>query len=592
MKKILCIHGIGGKDSTIDKWSIDWKNTIIKNSGFSDEIEFNFLPIDDLFEESIERVGRIKYVQAIGKFISSWVSTSIDEKFRSKGILDTINWYAGMPAQFATDELLREKLQERIGEAIHDFKPNIIYAHSLGTLICYDFLRQKSVKNEGFNLVLITSGSQIGHPAMRQLFGGVILPLKVKYWVNLHNENDRVFASRLVPVCSDNFLSVETPFEYEKINHEVLKYMSHENAVNQAWSVVVSQSELQRSRDFALTQLGIKSLEKQKKGRKPNRKALLIGINNYPDERNRLEGCVNDVYRISEVLQEYGFSPEEIRVTLNERATASEIRNRLNWLLNDAKEGDLRFFFYSGHGAQIPSSHADYEIDSNDECLVPYDFDWTIENAFTDKEFLELYSQLSLNVNFVSVLDCCHSGGMTRGNGMKAKGLTPPDDIRHREIKWDEEREMWIPRNLALKKDKLFNNKTSNSAIFTGLNGKTNKLGRAIPLWNDFKEHEIAKKKYGVVGAYMPILLEACDENESAYEYRHGVTSFGAFTYSLTKILRQHRKKGKLVSFNDLMKATSLQLKELKYDQTPVLVGPKMKTEGKLPFPMRGTFEK
>lgn len=587
MKKILCIHGIGGKDATMDKWSKDWENAIREKSGFTDELQFYFLKIDDLFTESKARMGGIKYIQGISKFISSWVSTAIEEKFRSRGFLDSVSWYAGMPAQFATDDLLRKKLQERIEMAVIDFKPNIVYAHSLGTLIAYDFLRQKTVDGKSFNFVLMTSGSQIGHPAMRQLFGGVILSLNVKYWMNLHNEYDKVFASRSITINADNFSQVETPFEFSTINHEVLKYMSHDNAVAQAWPVVKAQSGALLNRSFAFNQLGIRTLEKNSTGRKPNRKALLIGINDYPDEQNRLYGCVNDVFRISEVLQEFGFSPEEIRVTLNERATAKEIRSRLKWLLSDAKKDDLRFFFYSGHGAQIPSSHADYELDSNDECLVPYDFDWTIEHAYTDKEFLELYSQLSFGVNFITVFDCCHSGGLTRNNGIMAKGLNPPDDIRHREIKWDEGRQMWIPRKLKSSKDKYFKNKTDDPSLYNGLNGKTNKLGRAIPLWNDVKEHEIAKKKYGAVGPFMPVILEACSENESAYEYRHGVTSYGAFTYSLTTILRQQRAKGKKFSFEDLITATSKQLKELEFNQQPVLVGPKVRTEGVLPFPMK-----
>lgn len=586
MKKILCIHGIGGKDSTMEQWSKDWEKTIREKSDITEELQFNFIKIDDLFVESKNRMG-IKYMQAITKFIASWVSTTIEEKFRSKGFLDTVNWYAGMPAQFVTDISLRKSLQARIRKVIDEFQPNIVFAHSLGTLIAYDVFRQQSVAGEDNNFVLITAGSQIGHPALRQLFGGAILPLNVNYWINFHNENDKVFASRSISINADNYLQVETPFEYSTINHEAIKYMSHDNAVAQAWPMVFPKNVRQVSRGFVHKKLGIRALEKLSSGRKPNRKALLIGINDYPDEQNRLSGCVNDVYRISEVLQEFGFIPEEIRVILNERATAKEIRSRLQWLLSDAKSGDLRFLFYSGHGAQIPTAHTDYEVDSNDECLVPYDFDWTIEHAYTDKEFLELYSQLSFGVSFTTIFDCCHSGGMTRSNGIKAKGLNPPDDIRHREIKWDEGRQMWIERKQKLAREKYFKNKSDDQTLYNGLNGKTNKLGRAIPLWNNLRDYEIAKKKYGASGPFMPVILEACSENESAYEYRHGVTSYGAFTYSLTTILRQLRSKGKKISFADLIEKTSQQLSDLDYNQTPVLVGPKIRTEGMLPFPLK-----
>ena len=56
---------------------------------------------------------------------------------------------------------------------------------------------------------------------------------------------------------------------------------------------------------------------------------------------------------------------------------------------------DELFFFYAGHGAQIPSVGRDAEVDrSLDECLVPYDFDWSAARAITDDEFCALYSQL------------------------------------------------------------------------------------------------------------------------------------------------------------------------------------------------------
>lgn len=586
MKKILCIHGIGGKDATMNQWAPEWEKSLRESCG-DPELAYEFLKIDDLFTESKDRMG-IKYGPAVRKFIASWVSTTIEERFRTRGFLDTVNWYAGMPAQFATDDTLRKNLRQRLEKTIADFKPDVVFTHSLGSLIAYDFFRQKTVQGKSYSFVLVTSGSQIGHPALRQLFGGSLESLAVRYWINLHNEHDRVFASRTVSITADNYTQVETPFEHATINHEALNYIQHSNAVTQAWPVAMSEQKT-GARELAVHQLGIRSFEKQIEAKPSSRRALLIGINDYPSEEDRLEGCVNDVFRMSEVLQEFGFAPEEIRVTLNERATAAEIRKRLKWLLSDTGAGDLRFLFYSGHGAQIPSSHDEFELDHKDECLVPYDFDWTIEHAYTDREFLELYSQLTRDVIFVSVFDCCHSGGLTRASGIKARGLNPPDDIRHREIKWDKKRQMWIRRDqrLAGERKKFFKSEKDSPALYTGADGKTNKLGRAFPLWTDVKDLDKAAKTYGATGPYMPVILEACQEKESAYEYRHGVTSYGAFTYSLTTILREKVRKGNEVSFADLMAATSKQLADLDYKQKPVLVGPKVRTQGKLPFTVR-----
>jgi hypothetical protein len=69
---------------------------------------------------------------------------------------------------------------------------------------------------------------------------------------------------------------------------------------------------------------------------------------------------------------------------------------------------------------------------------------------------------------------------------------------------------------------------------------------------------------------YLPTLLEACGEGQVSYEYRHGSVSYGAFTYSLAKNLRAHRK----ATFTQLIDRTRQSLKALGFDQRPELVGP------------------
>jgi arylamine N-acetyltransferase len=137
----------------------------------------------------------------------------------------------------------------------------------------------------------------------------------------------------------------------------------------------------------------------------------LVGINAYPNPANRLEGCVNDVYLMSSVLQECGFKPEEIRVVLDNRATTANILERLHWLLDNVKDGDERVLFYSGHGAQIPAYGVHQEVDHLNECLVPYDFDWSPDHAITDKQFVTFYSQLPYQSRFAAIFDCCTPAG-------------------------------------------------------------------------------------------------------------------------------------------------------------------------------------
>jgi len=74
---------------------------------------------------------------------------------------------------------------------------------------------------------------------------------------------------------------------------------------------------------------------------------------------------------------------------------------------------------------------------------------------------------------------------------------------------------------------------------------------------------------------YLPIILEACQEEQLSYEYRHGTQSYGAFTYSLAATLRASRGKKANPSFVQLMDGVKERLKKLKYPQVPNLVGPR-----------------
>ncbi len=599
MKKILCIHGIGGKDAIMNEWSPVWKNAITKSLSIEGtmDVTFEFLYIDDLFEKYKKKNG-IKYVLTIAKLIKDWISISV---FKERGIFGgdgVIRWYAGMAVQFAQDKELRDELNMRLKNKLDTYKPDLIYCHSLGTLVTYDLLRQEAVKNINRNLVLITAGSQIAHPALLRLFGGNIMPLNVKHWFNFHNPHDYVFAYESIDVSSASYTQVETDINDSNPanNHEALNYIGHQNALLQAWPKIIKlllkSSSVSGARGLVTQENLIKAkisskTQKQIKNKSFAKKALLVGINDYPDPDKQLNGCVNDVFRMSEVLQEMGFDPSDIKTVINERATSQNLRIMMDWLLKDAKDGDNLFFFYSGHGAQIPSTEIDGEdSDHLDECLVTYDFDWKRENAYTDKEFLKSYSQLSYGVDFTTILDCCHSGGMTRDVGNKARGVSPPDDIRHRLIKWDSRRKMWIPRELKLAKENLFLSNTLNKELYTGENGGVQRFGRAVSLWSDVDFYSMSKKKYGTMGPYMPLIIEACKEKEYSYEYKHGVTSYGAFTYSLTTILRDlnSKKNKKNFTYKELVALASEQLKELGYAQTPQIIGPSVKVNGNIPL--------
>ncbi len=141
-----------------------------------------------------------------------------------------------------------------------------------------------------------------------------------------------------------------------------------------------------------------------------NDKALVIGINAYPGAP--LNGCVNDATNVRDYLLSIGFKAENIRVLTDRSATTAAILDSLNWLTS-ISSGCRCYFHYSGHGAQVPNNKD--EPDGLSEVICPVDFDWTMSNMITDKQFVAILQKIPTGVLFNWSSDSCHSGDLDRG---------------------------------------------------------------------------------------------------------------------------------------------------------------------------------
>lgn len=575
---LLCMHGVGHQEIDPD-FRTSWAKAIyfaVQSCDPGLEPTIDFLEYDDLFDHA--PLNPLTYGLAFAKLLASAVIHGIGDALRpARGLGDvpeTVKWTAGMVAQWSTESALRASTRDRVLKKMKSKSYDAVLAHSLGSLICYDtFVRNPNAINDK---VYVSLGSQIGNPAVRDVFAGRIQALAGRKWYHLFNPEDHVMTSA-IELPADNFQQVAAQFDIPNdfLNHNPTWYLGHANSIATVWRDLAGgpqpRSLANASRGFA------------KAIAKPNRRALLVGINDYPDPANKLEGCVNDVFMMSSVLQESGFDPAEIRVVLDDRATTQGIMDRLHWLLDGVRDGDERVLFYSGHGAQIPGYSAKDEPDHIDECLVPYDFDWSPAHAILDNQFCELYSQLPYDSYFVAVFDCCHSGGLTRDGGPRIRGLTPPDDIRHRALRWVAKEQMWVARDFPTLNRSLADKKDGHS--YLGVDGATQRLGRAAALRAmPNAEYDATRKALGHHGPYLPILLEACREQEFSYEYRHGATSYGAYTFCMAQVLRASRANGVNPSFEELNALVAEKLHRLKYNQTPALVGAKKRVAQQVPW--------
>jgi hypothetical protein len=586
--KILLVHGVGHAERPAPQpWNTSWEEAITAGIQYFDHgltPTYDHLNYDELFSgkfnllTDLAAAARLGFAP-VGAALSEAADT-LSGWFRPRrGLFDWTRpiaeaadgWHAGMVAEWDQKTELQRQLRKRLIDKINAFEPDVIAAHSLGSIVCYDTFTSREGSGGCTGRYLITFGSQIANPCLKAAhFGNKIRALNQKHWFHLFNKSDPVLAHRIVdPIANFEEISWDDSVAGHNAVMDLTTSPNHPGYLQRdlTWEHVY-RVLAQRPRPRVLAR---RAENFRATITKRNRRALLIGINNYPDEASRLDGCVNDVFLMSSVLQEMGFDAEDIRVVLDERATCAAIKERVDWLLDGTADGQERVLYYSGHGAQLPDYNAAEITDHVDECLVPYDFNWTQASAITDDNFLRYYTALPYSAKFYAIFDCCHSGGLAREGGRKVRALTPPDDIRHRMLRWNAAEEMWEERQLD-SLNRNFGGSPAEKKKFMGAKGHTKRLGTGMSLREDRTAADYKKAPKDRPGPYMPVILEACVEGSYAYEYHHGAVSYGVFTFALAKEFRKAKREG--VSFNQLRDRVNATMRTLHYDQVSAVEGP------------------
>lgn len=139
--------------------------------------------------------------------------------------------------------------------------------------------------------------------------------------------------------------------------------------------------------------------------------AVLVGCN-YPNSRNELHGCINDVLTMKDMLvNRFGFDEQHIELLIDAPGsvvmpTGANIKAALGRMVDGAEAGDVLFFHFSGHGTRIPSLKP-FRPFRQDEAIVPCDF-----NLITDIDFRQLVNRVPKGASFTILSDSCHSGGL------------------------------------------------------------------------------------------------------------------------------------------------------------------------------------
>ena len=140
------------------------------------------------------------------------------------------------------------------------------------------------------------------------------------------------------------------------------------------------------------------------------KKALCVGINDYPYTGSDLNGCVNDAKAWAELLTaHYDFPSSDVTLLLDSQATKANVMAGLTALLAGAKSGDVLVFTNSSHGTYVADTSGDEP--KYDEAMCPYD---CATNLIVDDELREIFTALPKGVRLTVISDSCFSGSVTR----------------------------------------------------------------------------------------------------------------------------------------------------------------------------------
>lgn len=276
------------------------------------------------------------------------------------------------------------------------------------------------------------------------------------------------------------------------------------------------------------------------------KRALCIGINNYPGTHMDLAGCVNDANDWAQELGNRGFSVTKL---LDEQATKAAMTEGFKTIIGGASSGDVIVITYSGHGTYVPDLDGD-EADKLDEALCPYDLQ-TGGGPLIDDEIHVLFNARKPGVRLVLVSDSCHSGTVTR-----AAAPDPDAD--------DAPRPRFMPMGNWMPANKLPKNASGKPLATVMVGAPSSAFEKAV------------SKKWG------DLLLAGCKEGPNNFSYDAKIKGRfnGAFTYYALKALKSVSANASYAEWHAAI--TPAYLPSVSYPQSPQIVGSKEARERKV----------
>ena len=276
-------------------------------------------------------------------------------------------------------------------------------------------------------------------------------------------------------------------------------------------------------------------------------RALIVGVEKYRDPRvPDTPGCEGDARAMEQLIKSvYKFG--EVKILINEEATASNIERWFrSWLIAGTQPVDRVFFFYAGHGSQIADDNGD-EPDGRDETLAPYDVDPVSgANEIRDDLFDEMIGKLS-GRRAVLIFDSCHSGTISRGVP-KLKEFARGGGVRY----------LPTPEQFAELGSAPSRGGGAGYVVKTG-------VARDLVLEDDF----IEPQRFSVMSG--TVIISAAGDRQLVYPLQVNGAYRGALSYLLTESLKRNQPRLRDLADNIRKQIRQLQISgKLDGNQQPV----------------------
>ena len=272
------------------------------------------------------------------------------------------------------------------------------------------------------------------------------------------------------------------------------------------------------------------------------KKALLFGLN-YTGTPNELQGCIQDVQVVRQLLSRSGFGVTIMTDETEQKPTLANMERAINTFLASLQAGDTAFLWFSGHGTLLTSGM---------NAWVPIDF--ATAGCLSEGWFTMKLRWIPSNVRLFIGSDSCHSGSMLN-------------------LKYDIE-----PLPLTLKTRRgMFEVEAVQIATTQNTSRKNHSLMASAELhmrggMSDYALFDVFPQQEPLRADV--VVLSACEDNQVAADAFINGNGQGAMTFAFCKVLQDW---GPSVSLGSLQNAMRTLLKDHGYTQIPQLsIGSKL----------------